>query len=219
MPRFSNIKTIDPSLPQARIIQEAATIIREGGVVTFPTWCLYGLAADAFNKSAVDSIFTIKKRPFRKPLLLLIKNKTILKDLVQEIPSDAERLIEAFWPGRITIIFNAKNMIPNNLTAGTGKIGIRIPENPVAAALVKEVDGPITGTSANISGQPGCSQFKNLSPDIIKKSGIILDAGNLKGGTGSTVIDVTEHPPRIIREGEVTAAEINMILNKDVTRK
>jgi len=156
----SDIRTIPPSLPDAAIIKEAATNIKEGGVVTFPTWCLYGLAADAFNEDAVNKIFTIKKRPSQKPLLLLIKNQTVLNDLVQDIPKDAERIMEAFWPGKITIVFNAKKTIPDTLTAGTGKIGIRIPENPVAKALVKELDRPITGTSANISGQAGCSQIK-----------------------------------------------------------
>jgi L-threonylcarbamoyladenylate synthase len=119
-----------------------------------------------------------------------------------------------FWPGQITIVFEAKNTISRNLTGGTGKIGIRMPEHPVSLSLVKEVNSPITGTSANISGKAGCSVISDLDVQIADKIDMILDAGPLKGGTGSTVVDVTTPFPTILREGYVSAKNIIAALEK-----
>lgn len=205
---------IDPFNPQPELILKAADSIKKGGIVLFPTRCLYGLGADAFNPEAVDRIFRIKQRPYNKPISLLIKNTTDLHILVKHIPSTAKCIMDNFWPGQITIIFEAKSTISHNLTAGTGKIGIRLPEHPVAFSLVKEVNSPITGTSANISGQAGCSAISDLDVQIADKIDIMLDAGPLKGGTGSTVIDVTTPFPTILREGYVSAKNIIAALEK-----
>jgi L-threonylcarbamoyladenylate synthase len=118
--------------------------------------------------------------------------------------------MDQFWPGRITLVFEAEDTVPQYLTAGTGKIGIRQPEHPVAAALVKALEGPITGTSANRSGKSGCHRVADLDPRLARKLDLILDAGSLKGGSGSTVVDVTEAIPRILREGEVKEEEIRV---------
>ena len=205
---------IDPFNPQPELILKAADSIKKGGIVLFPTRCLYGLGADAFNPEAVDRIFRIKQRPYNKPISLLIKNTTDLHILVKHIPSTAKCIMDNFWPGQITIIFEAKSTISHNLTAGTGKIGIRLPEHPVAFSLVKEVNSPITGTSANISGQAGCSAISDLDVQIADKIDIMLDAGPLKGGAGSTVIDVTTSFPTILREGYVSAKNIIAALEK-----
>ncbi len=122
--------------------------------------------------------------------------------------------MDYFWPGQITIVFEAKSTISRNLTGGTGKIGIRMPEHPVALSLVKEVNSPITGTSANISGEAGCSVISDLDAQIADKIDIMLDAGSLKGGAGSTVIDVTTSFPTILREGYVSAKNIIAALEK-----
>jgi L-threonylcarbamoyladenylate synthase len=116
--------------------------------------------------------------------------------------------MDAFWPGRLTLVFEARNSLPDQLTAQTGKIGIRLPGHPVAAAIARQVKGPVTGTSANISGQPGCCRAQDLDPAIAGQLGLILDAGTLIGGIGSTVVDVTSTPPQILREGAVTAKEV-----------
>ncbi|MCD4763108.1 MAG: threonylcarbamoyl-AMP synthase [Desulfobacterales bacterium] len=203
---------IDPFNPQPKLILKAAGLIKKGGVVLFPTRCLYGLGADAFNPEAVDKVFTIKQRPYNKPISVLIKDTNDLHILVKHIPSTAKCIINYFWPGQITIVFEAKNTISRNLTGGTGKIGIRLPEHPVALSLVKEVNSPITGTSANISGQAGCSAISDVQ--LAEKVDILLDAGQLKGGTGSTVIDVTTSFPTILREGSVSAKNIFAALEK-----
>ncbi len=116
--------------------------------------------------------------------------------------------MDAFWPGRVTLVFEARHSLPAQLTAQTGKIGVRLTGHPVAAAIVRQVKGPVTGTSANISGQPGCYRAQDLAPVIARQLDLILDAGTLSGGIGSTVVDVTVTPPRIIREGAVTTREV-----------
>lgn len=214
METYSNIKNIDPSHPEEKLITITGDTIKKGGVVVFPTWCLYGLAVDPFNENAVNRIFKIKKRAPDKPILLLIKNKASLTDIVQDIPEIAKKIMDRFWPGKITLIFKARKHIPPNLTAGTGKIGVRIPITPIACAILNTLKTPITGTSANISGQDGCSDIMKLSNDIKSKSDIILDAGKLKGGIGSTIIDVTTPYPEILREGAISAKKIFNYLGK-----
>ena len=120
--------------------------------------------------------------------------------------------MERFWPGRITIIFAAKASVPLALTGNTGKIGIRIPEHPVAVALLNELQNPITGTSANLSGYPGCAQIADVAVEIMAEMAMILDAGRLIGGAGSTVVDVTTSPPAVVREGLVSPADIEKCL-------
>jgi len=174
----------------------------------FPTTSLYGIGCDAFNIKALEKLFTIKNRPRKKPVLVLIHEKKMLNLLVQRIPDSANRIMDKFWPGGITIVFKAKNTLPSILTAGTGKIGVRLCRHPVTHALTKSVEGPITGTSANISGSPGCADISKLEPEISSSVDLILDSGRLKGGTGSTIIDITGHMPIILRQGIVKGSDV-----------
>ncbi len=208
------IRKINPENPQSEFVMEAAEVIKSGGVVVFPTRCLYGLGADAFNRQAVSRVFAIKQRPQQNPILVFIDHREQLEPLVKRIPAIATRLMEHFWPGRITLVFEARDSVPDSLTAQTGKIGVRIPGHAVALALVKAVQGPITGTSANLSGRPGCHRIADLDLQIAGRLDLILNAGSLKGGKGSTVVDVSESNPRILREGEVTSQEILALLNE-----
>lgn len=204
----SIIRELNPTTPEPEIIAQAAAVIRQGGVLAFPTRCLYGLGADAFNPEAVERVVKIKQRPELNPILVLIDSKEQLESLVLHVPPTADAIMDAFWPGRVTLVFEARNSLPDQLTAQTGKIGVRLPGHPVAFALVKHVKGPLTGTSANLSGQPGCARAQDLDPAIADQLGLILDAGTLSGGIGSTVVDVTVNPPQIIREGQVAANDI-----------
>lgn len=188
-------------------------MICSGGVIIFPTRYLYGLGADAMNAEAVDRIYKIKKRSYSKPLLVLIEQQTDLSRLVQNVPFSAESIMNIFWPGAVTIVFKGIDSLPANLTGGTGKIGIRIPQHPVASALTKFVGGPITATSANITGNSGCSTVSDITPGVLDQVDLILDAGPLKGGLGSTVVDVTVDPPEILREGAICAKDIFMALS------
>lgn len=211
MPYSTRIRTIDPFAPDPSVILEAADIIRNGGVIVFPTRNLYGLGADAFNPDAVARVFDIKRRPPDKPVSILIPSRRDLDRLVTDIPAAAIKLMDRFWPGRITLVFPARPEVSPVLTAGTGKIGIRVPEHPVAVALIAALDRPITGTSANLSGMPGVHRIGDLPQAIIDSVDLVLDAGDLKIGVGSTVVDVTTDPPEMLREGEVSMQELKAI--------
>lgn len=197
-----------------RIIKQAVKVIKNGGTIIFPTRCLYGIGADAMNLKAVNNVFQIKKRHLKNPLLILIRGKEELKDVVEKIPMSAQMLMDYFWPGKITIIFKAKENLLKNLTGNSGKIGVRIPGNSISKAIVDQFSNPITGTSANFSSKPGAFNISTIDPKIIKKVDFCIDGGVLKGGVGSTIIDVTYNPPVILREGEVSVKEIYNILDK-----
>ena len=209
----SNIRKINSQKPEVEIIKEAAGVIKQGGVIVFPTRCLYGLGADAMNPNAVERIIEIKQRPADNPILVLIHSKKQLEMLVEKIPPAANAIMEAFWPGRVTLVFDARGTLPGLLTAQTGKIGVRLAGHPVAAAMLRQVKGPVTGTSANLSGRPGCSRLSDMDPQITGQVDLVLDAGRLQSGVGSTVVDVTREPPRILREGQIAASQIMGSLN------
>jgi L-threonylcarbamoyladenylate synthase len=207
-----HVRRVDSTRPEPAIIQEAAEAIAAGKVVVFPTRCLYGLGADAFNRDAVERVFALKQRPESNPLLVLIRNRQEIIRLAAEIPEAARRLMEEIWPGDLTLVFSARPDVPEILTAGTGKIGIRVPGHPVAASLVDAVACPITGTSANLAGDPGAVQIQDLPAEIADHVDLILDAGPLKGGAGSTVVDVSADSPRVLREGTILGADIEPFL-------
>ena len=217
-PESLKIIHVDPLHLRHDQILKASRIIRNGGVIIFPTQFLYGLGADALNAQAVDRIFELKRRAHRKPILILIGQQEDLPKLVRHVPSTAEAIMETFWPGAVTIVFEATDALPANLTAGTHKIGVRMPRHPIASALTKATGGPVTATSANVTGDSGCSAVSDIAPDIADQVDLILDAGILKGGNGSTVVDVTVDPPRIIREGAVRATDILTALKTEKVR-
>ncbi|MEJ2164648.1 MAG: L-threonylcarbamoyladenylate synthase [Desulfobacterales bacterium] len=210
--KSKTVVQVDPEHPADAAVMQAVALVRAGGVIAFPTRCLYGLGADAFNAEAVARIFRIKQRPLHNPILILIDRPERLDRLVSEVSPAAARIMDRFWPGRITLVFRAGDNVPSYLTAGSGKIGIRLPGHPVAAALVNALQTPLTGTSANLSGRPGCRRIEDLEFQIAGKLDLILDAGPLQGGRGSTIVDVTVDPPKILREGEVSGAEITTLL-------
>lgn len=205
----SNIIKVAPVNPAQEAIKKAATVIKAGGTIAYPTRCLYGLGADPFNAGAVAEIFSIKQRAVQKPILILIDHPKRLERLVTHVPKIAENIMRQFWPGKVTLVFEAGAHVSAGLTGGSGKIGIRLPGHPVAVALVEAVAGPITGTSANLSGRPGCHQIGDLEPGVAHQLDLILDAGPLAGGRGSTVVDVTgADGPVVLREGVISARDI-----------
>jgi L-threonylcarbamoyladenylate synthase len=206
-----NIIKIAPFNPSQEAIGKAASVIKAGGTIAYPTRCLYGLGADAFNGAAVKGLFSIKRRSAQKAILILIDHPKQLQRLVTHVPNIAAEIMRKFWPGQVTLVFEAGPNVPPDLTGGSGKIGIRLPGHPVASALVEAVAGPITGTSANISGSPGCHQIRDLEPQVARQLELILDAGPLAGGRGSTVVDVTgRDKPIVLREGLISARDIMM---------
>lgn len=200
--------------PDATVIGRAAEQIKKGGLVVFPTRGLYGLGADISQPEAVARVFKAKRRPPNQPIGILIPSKARLDAWVTEIPESARKLMQTFWPGGITLVFSASTEVSELLTGQTGKIGIRVPLHPVAAALAGALEHPITATSANLSGEPGCADVAELPSDLMAETAVVLDAGPLFGGAGSTVVDVTTRPPAILRQGSVPAADIRQCLGR-----
>lgn len=206
-----NLIRIDPSTPKADLIQRAVVILEHDGVLVFPTTGLYGLGAAAFSSAAVDRVFRIKRRPADKPVLVMVADRGSMGKVVRGIPEHARGLLE-LWPGGITFVCEAADGVSSKLTGGTGKIGVRMPAHPVAKALVETFGGAITATSANLSGRPAPARLMDLDPVIRTQVDLILDAGNLLGGHGSTVLDVTCRPVKMIREGAIKRPMIEGIL-------
>ncbi|MEK6683296.1 MAG: L-threonylcarbamoyladenylate synthase [Nitrospirota bacterium] len=203
---------IDPLLPEPGKVQEAVRraiqIVRSGGVIAFPTETFYGLGADPFNAKAVERLFEIKGREPGKPILLVIDDMKRAEGIVKTISEDAGRLIRKFWPGPLTLLFESTSRVTSALTGGTGKIGIRIPSHPVALQLLQAAGQALTATSANRSGQPGAATANRVEKTIGPKLDLILDGGATPGGPGSTIVDATFHPPRLIREGKIPFRDI-----------
>jgi L-threonylcarbamoyladenylate synthase len=200
--RTANIIPIDPRGFLSETIERAADCIRQDGVVIFPTSGLYGIGAHALSETAVRRVYAVKSRPAHKPLLVLLPTIEALDKVVQSVPGYARALMR-LWPGGVTLIFEAADTLPAALTGGTGKIGVRLPVHPVARALTRRFGGPITGTSANVSGMPAPHRVMDIDAALSRQVDMVLDAGTLGGGPGSTIVDVSCWPVRTIREGAV----------------
>jgi L-threonylcarbamoyladenylate synthase len=193
-------------------LKRAAESILSGGMVAMPTESFYGLAVNPRDVKAMHRLFDVKKRGGDQPILILISCMEHLDKYVIHVPEIGHRLMKEFWPGGLTLLFEAKPELPQELTAGTGKIGVRLSSHPIATALAQAVGAPITGTSANISGQPACSSAKEVLQQLGDKVDVILDGGETAGGKGSTVLDVTVDPPVVFREGMVSQEQIEKCL-------
>jgi L-threonylcarbamoyladenylate synthase len=208
------IVQIDADNPDPALIAKAVTILKNGGVIAYPTETFYGLGAHADNAAAVERIFAIKGRSFNNPVSLIIGNDENLTGLVREVPPTAKILMQAFWPGALTLVFHASARINPRLTAGTGKIGIRVSSHPIAAALAKTMAFPITATSANLSGAAECSTTAEVLDRLGEKITVLIDGGRTPGGDGSTVLDMTTDPPAMLREGVIPASMIYAVIGK-----
>ncbi len=194
------------------VLESAAAIVARGGVIAYPTETFYGLGADATNEQAVKKIYKIKGRNFTNPLPIIIGRTENVYPLIQDVSSTAQKLIQAFWPGALTIIFKASDGVLPVLTAGTGKIGVRVSASIAAQVIAQKLGHPLTATSANLSGNPECSQAFEVAQQIGNKIDAIVDFGPTIGGKVSTIIDVTCDPPEILREGTITRQSIKNIL-------
>ncbi len=194
------------TLPEAR--HQAARIIHQGGVIAFPTDTLYGLGADIWNPQAVERVFLLKGREFGKPLPVLIGTLEQLPQLVRAIPPRAERLLQAFWPGPLTLLFPARPEIHPLLLGDAGKIGIRLPAYPWVQDLIQRAGVPLTGTSANPAGKPPALDALQVLDYFGDRLDLILDGGRAEQTVGSTVVDVSVDPPLFIREGILRREEI-----------
>jgi len=209
-----NILRLDPNNPEQSLIDRAVKILREGGVIAYPTETFYGIGADAENEEAIEKIYMIKGRSFNKPVPVIIGKQNNVIKYAKDIPETGRKLMDRFWPGALTLLFEASHNVPQKLTAGTGKIGIRLSSNIIVTSLAKTLSRAITATSANLSGQKECSSVDDVIDSLGDRVDAIIDGGQTPGALGSTIVDVTIDPPVIIREGVIPSSLILDILRK-----
>jgi L-threonylcarbamoyladenylate synthase len=198
--------------PEPEVLRYAADLISRGSVVAIPTDTFYGLAADPFNLSAVEEIYRIKGRPETRALPILVRSLEQATQLARDVPQNFLKLAQEFWPGALTLVVDAANRLPLKVTANTGKVALRWPKNDVARRLIEEFEGPITGTSANISGFPSCSSAEQVMKQLGGRLPLILDGGETGAMIGSTIVDVHGGAWKIIREGAIPVADIQKAL-------
>ena len=191
--------------------EQILSFLRAGGVIGFPTDTAYGLGADPFNEEAVRRIFEIKGRPEGKPILLLV-DSIEMAAAVCNLSERARKLASRFWPGPLTMILPARQTVPSLVTAGTGNVGVRWPAADFAVRLASSMGRPITATSANRSGIPSSVTAVEVCEQFGDSLEIVIDGGKLPARGGSTLLDLTETPARVLREGPIPESELSEVL-------
>ena len=196
---------VDLRQPEAmEIIQKAAKILQEGGLVAFPTETVYGLGGNGLDSTACEKIYIAKGRPSDNPLILHISEFEELNPIVREISPAAKALMDAFWPGPLTMVFPKSDIVPEKATGGLDTVAVRFPNHPVARAIIKAAGLPIAAPSANSSGKPSPTRASHVEFDLNGKIDMIVDGGAAEWGLESTIVDVSGEVPMILRPGAVT---------------
>lgn len=200
-------------------IDAAIDILKRGGVVGIPTDTLYGLAACVFNLGAVQRVFELKGRPANMPIPVLLADTSDLERCVKESPDAAFDLADKFWPGALTLVLKKSAAIPDIISAGGDTVAVRVPDHSVPRQLVNGLGAPITGTSANRSGEPGLTSAGAVREAFSEELELVIDAGEITGGVASTVLDLSGGVPVLLRQGVVSAEEIEEILGEKLSRE
>ena len=190
------------------------SILKNNGVIVYPTETFYGLGANCHSPDAVKKIFVLKERDRAKPLSVVISDRNMLNSLIAETPPAAEPLIRLFWPGPLTLVLPANPLLPRELLGAGKSVGVRLPAHAGLRDLVREAGFPLTATSANISGEEGLSDPERVYDTFMGRVDCIVDGGKTKGGHPSTVVDLTVRKPRILREGAIPAAALKKWLER-----
>ncbi len=185
------------------VITESLKVIKNGGIIAYPTESFYALGIMANNETAVNKLFSLKKRPAEKPMPVIIGSDDILRTIIKYVPAVAETLMKKFWPGPLTIIFESNNTLPKIILGDRNSLAVRIPGESPALYLARAAKFPITATSANISERPPADDINKVLQYFNNKVDLIIDVGKTPGGKPSTIIDVTVMPPLILRQGSV----------------
>ncbi|MCR5637889.1 MAG: threonylcarbamoyl-AMP synthase [Lachnospiraceae bacterium] len=200
-------------------LKEAGRILKNGGLVAFPTETVYGLGGDALNPESSKKIYAAKGRPSDNPLIVHIADMEHLPKIVKEVPEAARKLAEAFWPGPLTMIMNKSEEVPLTTTGGLETVAIRMPSNKIAAEMIRQSGGYIAAPSANISGRPSPTVAKYCIEDLDGKIEMIIDGGQVGIGLESTIIDLTVEKPMILRPGYITPQMLEDVLGQvDIDR-
>lgn len=195
-------------------LKRSAEVLKNGGLVAFPTETVYGLGANALDEDAVSSIFKAKGRPSDNPLIVHIHDESQLSELVLELPKDAQMVMDKFWPGPLTLIFKKSEKIPLQISAGLETVAIRMPKNKIALKLIEEANLPIAAPSANTSGRPSPTNSEHVIEDLAGRIDLVIDGGQTGVGLESTVLDLTGDIPLILRPGGVTYEDLTKLLGR-----
>ena len=197
-------------------ICEAAGVIKRGGLVAFPTETVYGIGADAFNEEAVGRVYEAKGRPSDNPMIVHIARASDAGLLARFLSPDTVKLADAFWPGPLTMVLPKREEVPARVTGGLATVGVRLPDSPIALALIRLAGTPVAAPSANLSGRPSPTKAEHVLQDLDGKVDVILIGPDCRVGIESTVVDMTTAPPCVLRPGFVTRDHIEAILEKPV---
>ncbi|OGL46372.1 MAG: threonylcarbamoyl-AMP synthase [Candidatus Schekmanbacteria bacterium RBG_16_38_11] len=211
---MTEIIKVDPLKPDLNLLMKAEEVLRKGGVIAYPTDTVYGLGVNALNEEAVRKVFSLKKRDESKPLLLVVSEEFNLKKIITEVSPQALKLIKTFWPGPLTIIFKANNKLSPLLTGGTGKIGVRAPDNLIALKLLSLCRFPITSTSANPSGMEEAKTAEEVKNYFSKKIDLIIDGGKCQKALPSTIVEIEKGEIKVLRKGMISEEIIASALTK-----
>jgi len=209
-------KILTMDCPNLETLGAAATILKNGGLVAFPTETVYGLGAVYNNESALLKVFAVKGRPADNPLILHIWRLEQLIELTTGIPAKAERLMTACWPGPLTLIFPKSKAVPAIVSAGLDTVAVRMPSHPVARELLRLTDIPVAAPSANLSGRPSPTKGEHVSEDLAGKIDMIIDSGPCAKGIESTILTLIHQPPLILRPGSITKEMLETALEEPV---
>lgn len=197
-------------------LKEMVKHLSEGKIAAIPTETFYALSANPFNEEAVQNIFTLKGRSVAKPILLLISSHQDIYKLASDVPDTFELLARAFWPGPLTLIMKSSSNVPHWIDRRTGKIGVRIPGNPLTCHILKHCPFPLTGTSANRSGDPPLRADEEVIQHFKDALDCVVLGGKLPGGPPSTLLDISEQTPLLLREGRIKREELEAILKQNL---
>ncbi|MEY8354439.1 L-threonylcarbamoyladenylate synthase [Lachnospiraceae bacterium 54-53] len=206
----------DKENPEEELLKKPAEFLKNGGLVAFPTETVYGLGADALNKEAARKIYAAKGRPSDNPLIAHIADFEDLPPLVARIPESGKKLMEAFWPGPLTLIFPKSGRVPYETTGGLETVAVRMPADPVANALIRLAGVPVAAPSANTSGRPSPTTADHVWQDMKGKIEMIVDGGAVGIGVESTIIDVSGEEPMILRPGAITQEMASAVLGREI---
>ncbi len=199
---------VDPAAPSADALAEAARVLRGGGLLAFPTETVYGLGANALDAAAVTRIFVAKGRPPNNPLIVHVADATQAQQIVADWPESAARLAQRFWPGPLTLVLPKRDTVPDVVTGKGPTVAVRAPAHPIAQALLRTVVLPIAAPSANRSTELSPTRAEHVLRGLDGRIELLLDGGPTSGGIESTVLDLTTTPPRLLRPGPVSIAEL-----------
>ena len=208
----TQVRRLSYSQIDETMIEEAGRIIRKGGLVAFPTETVYGLGGDALNPESSKKIYAAKGRPSDNPLIVHIADKQDLYRIVREVPEKAKKLMEAFWPGPLTMIFYKNELVPQATTGGLDTVAVRMPSDRIAAAFIRAAGGFVAAPSANVSGRPSTTTAAHVEEDLSGRIEMILDGGQAVIGLESTIVDMSVEPPVILRPGAVTKEMMEAVI-------